>query len=66
MCIGLASSQPLATVAGPRKVKNYQYMLILKGHPYREGKEQQMSLAPQRNMSFAYIPRDCSMKLWQS
>lgn len=34
MGVGLAPSQPLAILADPRKVKNYQYELILKGHPY--------------------------------
>lgn len=68
MGVGLAPTQPLAVVTDPRKVKNYQYMLILKGCPYRGGKEQHMPVAPQRNIPFAYIPGDCSsrMLLWQS
>lgn len=53
MGVGLNPSQPLAIVANARKVKNYQYILILKGHPYREGKEQHMPVTPQRNIPFA-------------
>jgi len=68
MGVGLAPYQPLAIVADPRKVKNYQYMLILNGQPFRGGKEQHMPVVPQRNIPFAYIPRDCSShtQLWQS
>lgn len=39
MGVGLAPSQPLAIVDDPRKVKNYQCMLILKGHPFKEEKD---------------------------
>lgn len=58
MGVGLAPSQALAIVSDPRKVKNYQYMLILKDYPYRGGIEMHMPVAPQRNILFAYIPRD--------
>lgn len=64
MGVGFAPSQPLAIMSNPRKVKNYQYMLILKGHPYREGKAQQMPA--KRNIPFAFIPREFRTLLLQS
>lgn len=62
MGVGLAPSQPLAIMADLRKVKNYQYMLILKAYPYEAGKERHMPVVPQRNVPFVYIPRDCSSR----
>lgn len=66
MGVGLDPSQPLAIMANARKVKNYHYMLISKGHPYREGKEQHIPMTPQRNISFAWIPREGRTPLLRS